>query len=147
MRLDNKRWIIGSLVLIDYHDSQDYQEHAQIVLPNGHTYLIDPETIGQYIGLEDKKEDAIFEGDIVKWRQELLADMGERIDVHEGVARIYWDDTYAHFGFKAIPESIGHYMVSEDVEYEIIGNIYETPQLLHRQIESTEGDNTGMPKV
>ena len=76
-RIDNGEWVSGCLVELDFHDSHDYVEESQIVLQNGHTYTVIPESVGEYNGLWDKHESEICEGDIVQYpdgsgRQEVI---------------------------------------------------------------------------
>lgn len=78
-----------------------------------------PETLGQYIGKKDKNKNKIFEGDyiqhstgfiwVVKWVAE------------EGCFGYFYNDEYFLF--------IDEY---DSEEFEIIGNIYDNPELIIR---------------
>lgn len=65
-RVDNGKWVEGSYVRIDYHDSNDYVERDLIILPNGHELEVIPESVGMWTGLEDKEDVKVFEGDLIK---------------------------------------------------------------------------------
>src|SRR5690554_2023207 len=80
---------------------------------------VDPKTIGQFTGLKDKSGQEIYEGDVVKY--------GDTI--HEVVFE--QRNNTAYFGLTYSPEetrSFGHYQDLQQIE--IIGNIYENPELL-----------------
>jgi hypothetical protein len=76
------------------------------------------DTIGQYTGLTDKNGTKIFEGDIVKVT---LVD-GEEIGL------IGWSDIGSSFKF-ASPDGTAYGIDVTDI-FEIIGNIYDNPELL-----------------
>jgi hypothetical protein len=58
-------WVYGSLVYLNYHNSVDYVDEVQIVLPNGHNYTVSPETTCQFSTLYDNLNQNIFTKDMV----------------------------------------------------------------------------------
>lgn len=103
---------------------------------------VNPETIGQYTGLEDKNGTKIFDGDIVKYtRTNMYAPTAsfhnqDLISLH----RIYWNDEkhcfYEEHYKLPDKECIGGGCLNFNDEradeniIEVIGNIYDNPELL-----------------
>lgn len=77
-----------------------------------------PETVGQYTGLTDKNGTEIYEGDIVKGK-----------DNAEKSIEIFGYVDFTNGSFVVVGDVITHYRWI-DYEVEVIGNIHDTPELL-----------------
>lgn len=111
----NKKYIYPNVVLLpkDCHIMDGYE--------------VEPETIGQYTGLRDKNGKEIYEGDIVK------------INGADRIYYIRWFDDMC-FGFADIRSDYLNtfyecYNTHNngfpcDTHIEVIGNIYENPELI-----------------
>ena len=79
----------------------------------------------QYTGLKDKNGKEIYEGDILTYPNDSF---GRKYSIS-------WADIYAGFWFAPLPISGmpqygGHITLANAVVSEVIGNIYENPELL-----------------
>lgn len=114
-RTDNGEWVYGTPIL--YPD-------GNVVMCRSfkRNHNVSSKTVGQYTGMTDKNGRKIFEGDIVEGNSEYF--------------------TYTHPYGKVVYDG-GQYLISfddvlEDIEclgawandVEIIGNIYDNPELL-----------------
>lgn len=87
-----------------------------------HQSEVDKKSIGQYTGLKDKNEKEIYEGDIVK----LISDSYRECEFEPFIAR------YIAFrsGSFYITDNATSRFRWEDYQVEVVGNIYENPELL-----------------
>lgn len=96
-------------------------------------FAVIPETVGQYTGLTDKNGVKIFEGDIVKGITYSVAKIGA----------IVWIDEISSFGVRYAQNltawenssilrcvSMGK---TDEFAAEVIGNIYDNPELLGKE--------------
>ena len=127
-RLDNGEWIEGCLfkltlngevVNLIFEDSFSFVGNNVKALSHA---PVDPNTVGQYTGLNDKNGKRIFEGDIAETSD---------FNSEDGYGEIIWDEQTARF---AISGSTNILFADFDNyfgnEIEVIGNIHDNPELL-----------------
>ena len=125
-RTDNGEWVEGNLVQFP---------HRVTIMSDGFAE-VKPETVGQYIGLKDKKGRKIFEGDVVHAIHKEDYVGLKNTDFGYGV--IEYNGTYygrAAWEINIIGET-GSRIFSEGLEVEIVGNIHDkaSPDMYAEQI-------------
>lgn len=89
---------------------------------------IDPESIGQFTGLIDRNKKEIFEGDLIKFTS--LIPVDEKLCKLEAkIGKVVFEECAFWLNFKE--ESM--FLWVEGIEYEVVGNIYEDPELWEEQ--------------
>lgn len=96
-------------------------------------YTVDPDTVGQFTGMRDKNGRKIYESDILR------SPLGNIVVVEFGYkehivnhGRPYIIDSFACYGWiaKNLRNGITDFFDNEFAAGEIIGNIYDNPELL-----------------
>jgi len=128
--VDDNEWAYG-----DYYSSDEMPMRGEI----GHfikcglneEYRVIPETIGQYIELHDKNKKWIYDGDIL----EREGYWSIRIEYKEGT---FWirDLDKVRYNNRILNTPIALFTTLN--EYEVIGNIFENPELLEEGDELNE---------
>lgn len=119
-RADNGKWIFGDLRHIFHGEYRAHIVDNSNGLNNGVCGLeVDPDTVGQFTGLKDRNGMKIFEGDIVRY-----GDTIHRVVFEQRNGTAYFGLVYA--ACETLP--FGHYQDLKQIE--VIGNIYDTPELL-----------------
>lgn len=118
----NDRWIYGYLCNENYINSPELEGE----------FWVDRETICQYTGLKDKNGKEIYEGDICEFSVFDYNDCDTQykgVVVYSGSRFMLWKSKESEYygndgGFDL------DWVISQDDEFEVIGNIYGNPELL-----------------
>lgn len=121
-RTDNGEWVYGYLIgnnvivgeVVDFDDDYFNTEFW---------YKVDPETVGQFTGMEDSLTFQIFEGDIVRHTRSSV--WGTESTINE----VYFDTELMQFGLKNSNELFNFQFSNE---FEVIGNAYDNTELINK---------------
>ena len=119
-RLDNGEWVTGYL---EYFYSKDGTRklHCYISIWGEIMHMVDPATVGQFTGLDDKNGRRIFEGDLC------LCDRHINDSFDKTVFEISFDPLRGYYG----ESNWGNEFDADSFEMcEVIGNIHDNPELL-----------------
>lgn len=129
-------WLYGDFYISDINKRERESGKATLIftpdcdtfiyVPEYHnSWMVKAETVGQYTGLTDKNGTKIFEGDIVSGH------LDELFPEQESRYPVVWHDYGWHIkcGNRSF-DTLEQCWVSEYLE--VIGNIYDNPELLDR---------------
>lgn len=126
--IDNYEWLEGDLL-------QDGRSFVMIwpQKPVSMSREVDKDTVCQYIGLKDSKGAKIFEGDIV------LSD--DLVYGEGGLFLIQWNEEWHGWDANRLGAKDDIYTIGELGDMEIVGNCWDTPELLSSETQAKEGVN------
>jgi len=117
-----------------YQDSCDFYVLQNVILDEDNNYsehlpvkcFVEPKTVTQYTGIKDKSGVEIYDGDIVS-----LCEVWDRGDgfYDDALAVVEWCKEFNAYRTKEIGQDDWFYLCDHDLI--VIGNIYETPELLN----------------
>ena len=130
-RIDNGEWVEGCIV-IDQSRLDRFKYRIQPI-ESGVLYAhpIDPDTLCQYTGLTDKNGKKIWENDILECKKYIG---GNFVDYCIEVG--YVEMKHGAFGLHRIKNDAYYRPFKdwlEDYEYEVVGNIFNNPELLEAE--------------
>lgn len=120
------KWVYGGICQFNEDRSIIYQTE-----PEFQKYSVYTDTVGQYTGLKDKNGRKIFEGDIVR----LFNRNGQEIMSYV----VEWYSDCSMFVLDCIDfdmEFDTDFTVFYGDEFEIVGNIYDNPELVRKDEEN-----------
>lgn len=132
-RIDNGEWVEGNIILSKDAD----EEYKAIIIPSVNSnmftedsgnedlgfenwYKVDQSTICQYTGLTDKNGKLIWENDIVRY-----------CDCTVENYVIAWETDKVCFEYQQYGCSIMNFDELSGIEVEVIGNIFDNPELIN----------------
>ena len=111
----NGTWVYGYLSDENYINSIDLEGE----------FLVDKDTVGQYIGVDDKNGKEIYEDDIV------MSDDGK-------VGQVQWFEEHLAFMIWCVTDNKVYFAHDNDFsKIEVIGNLYENADLLE-EVENVQ---------
>ncbi len=126
-RTDTGEWVYGAPAKDSHGETvmvESVFECEEYNCRGANCLYVDENTVGQYTGLTDKNGKKIFEGDVVNFKTTAYFFKNCRINYESQFAR-----------FCAIDNKGYEYPMDKTFNYEIIGNVFDNPELLRSDTE------------
>lgn len=121
-RIDNGEWVKGFYVCVldtHYIMTGKFDSLTNGII-NSEAYKVDPDTIGQFIGLCDKNGVRIFEGDIIEYTD----------GCNDWLGAVKYDGDDAQFVVRFIGGDVESFDNLYSGDCEVLGNICDSTELL-----------------
>ena len=129
-RISNGEWVEGFYIGAI---ADGEHEICDINSVTGHRTEVDPDTVGQYTGLQDKNDKRIFEGDVCRVCLDpeiCTAVVGYREDTASFIWRCSEKEMLVPIDYSVARDKVG-----DAVWVEVIGNIHDNPEFMEVQSE------------
>lgn len=120
-RIDNGEWVYGYLVKDPNEKFRIYWQPF-IEATNNTYHFVKPETVGQYIGLQDKEDKDVYERDIINIKSGVEY-MGMREINRDCIVK------FSFGSFNLVDKQHCHFDFGNVDEIEIIGNADDNPDM------------------
>lgn len=123
-RVDNGEWVFGNVIGVDcsYVIAQNMFEWVENSgLQGGDWWHVIPATVGQFTGLRDKNGKEIYEGDVLRYT---------KVGGHSSRGIVKYVTEFARWEYWHTQQKQGFPVLSDHDNMEVIGNIYDNPELL-----------------
>ncbi|MDE6763701.1 MAG: YopX family protein [Oscillospiraceae bacterium] len=132
-RKDNGEWVEGyylsqNKVVISYFEKGEYDSDEDLTNCKCVVHRVLPKTVGGCTGKKDKNGRMVFEGDILRVKKFNDDPVIGKVVFNENTAgfEVWWNIVVGAYGEKATRKE--NFAVCGQME--VIGNIYDTPELL-----------------
>ena len=139
-RIDNGEWVNGWLIKDEYGmciASNDALCHVDGNEWNFEDVEVNPETVGQFTGLTDKNGKKIFEGDIARihyfFETYNPGTLGAFEDEANIIGKLSITSVGVYFESANMTGYLCDYLEYPEEELEVIGNIFDNPELLEEK--------------
>lgn len=137
--VETNEWVYGSLIQCEVsgkeyifpkgNDANESERVGEDGCLSIFTHEIYPETLGQYTGIKDKNDKEIYEGDIVSFEDAECDAEGYHDNVFLNRGVVSYDEVSMCYSFSN-RQTVDMEDLYIPTDAEIIGNIYENPELL-----------------
>ena len=127
-RIDNGEWVEGLLWKKKYQSNKWFISCFPDKDDNEDVYVVDADTICQYTGLTDKNGNKIWENDVCTCKKRGCAFFGCVVKWNRVKARFDVNAMGCNFSM-TLEECLDGVSIN-GLDYEVIGNIFDNPELL-----------------
>ena len=134
-RTDNGEWVYGMLcnvfkdreleLAIQIHDVFEWV-----------AYPVIPETVGQYIGIDDKNGVKIFDGDVIRVFGNVTNPRTKELIPYDSVATVRYEGNTGCFLYHVVGSNVKsnfRYTRADGLDYEVIDNVHDNQELMEVQ--------------